>query len=176
MENTKNKIPEKTQRFLNNLEKYLNTKFVYYGSVQRDDYLPNQSDIDIAIFTDNEYSMISRMKTYLHVKQSRFRKFVWKLHSGSKRTVYGYKLKYHDNINNILLEFTIYNNKFKDDLIYEYKRKIQLPLIYRILLNIVKFLFYTTHLISSSWYVYLKRKILSLSVGTDDDNFIMIPL
>jgi len=175
MERPKNKIPEKTQRFLRNMENYLNTKFVYYGSVQRPDYMPDGSDIDVAIFTDNESSTISQIKAYLHLKDTKVRKFVWKLHSGSKRTIYGYKLKYKNKQQNIYIEFAIYNNRFKQDLLHEYKRKIVLPYISICVLNILKIFYYKLHLISFDWYRYLKNKVLTLSVGTPDDNFIVLP-
>ncbi len=175
METTQNKIPEKNLMFLNELSNYLDTKFIYYGSVQRSDYLPQKSDIDIAIFTHNEYSIMSKMKTYLHITGRNFKKFVWKLHDKHRTIVYGYKIKYNNPEKDIIVEFTIYNEKFKSDLIKEYKKKIVLPFYSSIMLYIIKILFYKLHIISGKWYSYLKRKILSLSVGTPDDEFLILP-
>jgi predicted nucleotidyltransferase len=175
METTKNKISEETIQFLNNLSNYLDTKFIYYGSVQRNDYLPQKSDIDVAIFTDNEYSIMSKMKTYLHISGRKFKKVIWRLHNKKRSIVYGYKIKYENPEKDLVVEFTIYNEKFKSDLVEEYQKKFTLPFYCSIMLYIIKILFYNLHIIPGKLYSYLKRKILSLSVGTPDDEFIILP-
>ena len=50
METTKNDLPPNTKKFFYNLSEYLDTKLLYYGSVQRSDYVPGKSDIDVIIF------------------------------------------------------------------------------------------------------------------------------
>lgn len=64
---TKNKLPDSTTNFLNNLSEYLQTPLYFYGSIQRYDYFPGKSDIDIDIFTDNEKSTISKLSNYLQI-------------------------------------------------------------------------------------------------------------
>jgi predicted nucleotidyltransferase len=61
METTKNNLPENVKNFFNDLRKYLDTKLLFYGSVQRSDYFPESSDIDVDIFTDNVGSTMSKM-------------------------------------------------------------------------------------------------------------------
>ena len=64
---------------------------LYYGSIQRSDYVPGKSDIDVDIFTDNEYSLMSKMQHYLHLSKSKFKKVVYII---DNKTTNGYKVKY----------------------------------------------------------------------------------
>jgi preprotein translocase subunit SecE len=78
MTKTKNKIPDSTNNFLNNLSEYLQTQLYFYGSVQRYDYFPGNSDIDIDIFTDNEKSTINKLSNFLQINKTEFKKIIWK--------------------------------------------------------------------------------------------------
>ena len=69
METTKNDLPPNTKKFFYNLSEYLDTKLLYYGSVQRSDYVPGKSDIDVVIFTDNEFSLMNKLQHYLHLNK-----------------------------------------------------------------------------------------------------------
>ena len=46
------------------MQEYLDTKLYFYGSVQRNDYIDNVSDIDICIFSDNIDSTILKVQQY----------------------------------------------------------------------------------------------------------------
>ena len=74
METTKNDLPSDTKKFFYNLSDYLDTKLLYYGSVQRSDYVPGKSDIDVDIFTDNADSLKSKLQHFLHLKKNSFKK------------------------------------------------------------------------------------------------------
>ena len=52
METTKNEIPEYNKIFFEKLKNYLDMKIYFFGSVQRNDYFPKSSDIDVALFTE----------------------------------------------------------------------------------------------------------------------------
>jgi polyribonucleotide nucleotidyltransferase len=49
METTRNKLPDVIQVFFNKLSEYLDTKLLFYGSIQRSDYFPGSSDIDVDV-------------------------------------------------------------------------------------------------------------------------------
>ena len=72
METTKNDLPVNVKKFFYNLSEYLDTKMLYFGSVQRSDYVPGKSDIDIDIFTDNENSIITKMQHFLGSPKSAY--------------------------------------------------------------------------------------------------------
>ena len=115
MNNIRNDFPPDLKKFFNDLKNYLDTDLYFYGSVNRSDYVHGKSDIDIAIFTDNEHSVMTKLQHYLHVKRNAFDKLVWKLYG---KMVYGYKIKCDDYID-INCEIVIYNNDFKETLMNE---------------------------------------------------------
>ena len=108
METTKNKLTNQQQKFLDGLSDYLDIKLLYYGSVQRYDYVDGKSDIDTDIFTDNEESTIAKIQHYLHVEKKDFKKIIWNINN---KIVRGYKIKYKNSF--IELEISIYNNIYK---------------------------------------------------------------
>lgn len=173
METTKHKLPENIKTFFNDLSKYLDTKLLFYGSIQRSDYFPGSSDIDVDIFTDNVGSTITRMQHFLHVKKSSFKKIVWKLsHNG--KVVYGYKIMYKNPDLNLSAEFSIYNNKYKKGVLEQHLKKTVIPFYATIMLFIIKKLYYDLHILSLSYYRYFKMKILSTCIGLPDEQFLVL--
>ena len=65
METVRNNLPQHMNLYFNKLSTYLDTKLYFFGSVQRLDYLENESDIDIAIFTDNMEPMLLKIQNLL---------------------------------------------------------------------------------------------------------------
>ena len=80
MENTKNVLPDHNRHFFKDLSEYLDTKLYFFGSVQRPDYFPGKSDIDVDLFTNNESSTIMKLQHFLGIEKYKFKKFVYKLH------------------------------------------------------------------------------------------------
>lgn len=171
METTKNQLPDDVNKFFKHLGNFLDTKIYYFGSVQRDDYLPGKSDIDLDIFTENEFSTMNKLEHFLNVNKSQFQKVVWLI---KNKVVYGYKLKFKDESINLIAEFSIYNSKFKDLVLSEHLLKLKLPFYITILLNILKSMFYNYSLFSPSSYSYLKRMLLSRGLGLPEDQFLVL--
>ena len=151
-------FPQKTKDFFKRMENYLDTDFYYYGSVNRPDYVHDKSDIDIAIFTDNEYSLMSKLQHYLHLNKKDFKKFVYII---GNDTTTGYKVKYKNDEENINVEFSIYNEKFRHIIIKDHTRKFVLPFYITCLLCILKTFFYTLPILSKSFYADGKKWILN---------------
>ena len=173
METTKHNLPDDVKQFFNGLSNYLNTQLLFYGSVQRSDYFPGKSDIDVDIFTDNVDSTISKMQHYLHVERRKFKKFVWIVNTNNKYTT-GYKIFYRDPSEKFSAEFSIYNEKYKDIILNEHLSKIDLPLHATILLFILKFLYYIIPIIDKDNFKYLKRQILTVCIGKGQDLFVVL--
>ena len=173
METIKNKIPDKTIKFFEELSEYLNTKLLFFGSVQRDDYFPGESDIDVDIFTDNESQTITKMQHFLHVSRKSFKKFVWRLNHNIT-LAHGYKIFYKNKEEGIFVEFSIYNEKYKTGVLKEHKMKTELPFYASWMLIILKFLFYNLHIFSKDVFRYWKKKILSVGIGLPDDQFVVL--
>jgi hypothetical protein len=169
---SKNKLTLEEEKLLNGLSDSLELPLYYYGSIQRNDYVVGKSDIDVAIFTDNENSILMKMQNYLHVNRYNFTRVLWKLKNNNTVT-YGYKLKY--NKNNMHIEFAIYNQKFKSDIIAYQNTTISIPFYITWMLHILKIIYYQYNLISLPFYSYLKRKIFSLVDGSGkEEEFIVL--
>jgi predicted nucleotidyltransferase len=175
METTRNKLPDFADSFFSKLKNYLDTKIYFFGSVQRDDYFPTSSDIDIAIFTDNINSTINKLQLFLNANRNEFKKFVWRLNYDNS-LVTGYKIMYKEPERNFAVEISVYDEKYKDSILSEHNGKTSLPLYATVLLIIIKFLFYTLAIIPAEWYIYLKKTILSTMIFKKPDDFVVLDL
>jgi hypothetical protein len=158
METTKNDLPPNTKKFFYNLSEYLDTKLLYYGSVQRSDYVPGKSDIDVIIFTDNEFSLMNKLQHYLHLNKKSFKKIIYVI---DDTTTYGYKVKYKNNDEDIRAEFSIYNEKFRDIITKEHTKKFTLPIYVSVLLYILKTFYYRIPILTKSFYIDTKKSLLN---------------
>lgn len=171
METTKNELPKNAKDFFYKLSDYLDTKFYYFGSVQRSDYVPGKSDIDVDVFSENEYSLMNKMQHYLHVSKNDFKKVAWIL---DDVPVYGYKLKYENIKENIYAEFSIYNDKFKELILNEHKSKFVLPFHITIMLCILKFFYYQIPLLDKKTFANIKRFTLNTAIGRDSNSKFLV--
>jgi hypothetical protein len=173
MQTTKHEFTPYETQFFNNLRFYLETPLYFYGSIQRSDYFKGYSDIDVDIFTDNESSTISKLQTFLNVENNLFKQTIWKP-SQLNYLIHGYKLMYKDVDNNLQVEISIYNEKYKHEILNDHNRKMDLPYYASIILIIIKLLFYKLNVISKQTYRVLKKKILSTMIGIPIDDFVTI--
>ena len=174
METIKNKLSNNEKFFFHKLSNYLDTQLYYFGSVQRNDYFPSSSDIDVDIFTENENATILKLMNFLNVDRNEFKRFVWTLNNSNNKLAHGYKLMYRNLEHNFSVEFSIYNEKYKQKILYEHNDKTNLPFYATILLVIIKFLYYTLHIIPGSWYRNSKNLILSKLIFKKEDHFVII--
>ena len=133
MNQIRNDFNPNLKKFFIDLKNYLDTELYFYGSVNRSDYVQEKSDIDVAIFTDNEYSTMTKLQHYLHVPRNAFDKIIWKLEGNM---IYGYKIKCNKYTDS-KCEIAIYNNDFKNTLLNEYRNYNHFPLYISILLFIL---------------------------------------
>jgi len=172
IEKTKNKLPNNIKQFFYKLSNYLDTNLFFYGSVQRYDYLPDDSDIDIAIFTENEYSTMVKMQHFLHVERKDFKKFV--LMEDNEEAVDGYKVKYKNEDLNLNAEFSIYNNKYEEIRKNKLSRHIDMPFYVAIALYILKILYYKLNIISNKTYNNYKNIVIHGGMGENKPVFILL--
>lgn len=172
METTKNEMDTYSKIFFLKLGNYLDTQIYYFGSIQRDDYFPGKSDIDIDLFTINESSTIIKLQDFLGIEKYKLKKFVYKLHK-TKKMVYGHKVKYTDPDNNFVTEISIYNEKDKDAVLLEHNSKAILPFYVLWLLIILKTFYYKLGILSEEIYNYFKILIMDFMVEGQDTEFII---
>jgi predicted nucleotidyltransferase len=175
MENTKNKLSYYNSIFFTKLGNYLDTPMYYFGSIQRNDYFPKYSDIDVDIFTDNENSTISKMQHFLHKEKHQFKKFVYRLEK-SKIMVHGYKISYKEKENNLNAEFSIYNEKYKDLILDEHRRKIDLPFYISFFLIILKYFYYDLAILPKYIYIKIKEFLMDTCIDGKKAEFVVIDL
>lgn len=175
METTKNTLSSYSNNFFNKLSNYLETPMYFFGSVQRNDYFPNSSDIDVDIFTENENSTMMKMQNYLQIEKYKFKKFVYRLEK-SKQLVHGYKVKYketdHDHF--LKVEFSIYNERYKEFVLEEHRRKIKLPFYISYLLILLKYLYYDFSILPKFIYVDLKKFLMDVCIDGKHNEFVVI--
>jgi len=157
MNEIRSDFPRDLKKFFYDLQYYLDEDLYFYGSVNRTDYVHGKSDIDVAIFTDNEYSLMTKLQHFLHVKRDSFDKIIWKLDG---KMIYGYKIKC-DKYTNSKCEIAIYNNDFKKLLLDEMKSYNTIPLYVSMLLFIIKVLYYRCHILNYETYSSYKRYIFN---------------
>jgi len=173
METTKNEMPEYNKIFFEKMKNYLDTKIYFFGSVQRPDYFPVGSDIDVAIFTDNIKSTMTKLQSFLNAENSDFKKFVWRLNYDNS-LVEGYKIIHREPAYNFVVEISIYDEKYKEGILNEHNGKTDLPFYATFSLIIIKFLFYTLNIIPAEWYRYLKEIILTKLILKKEDDFVVL--
>jgi len=175
METTKNKLVPELSVFFSRLSVYLDTKLYFFGSIQRNDYFPGLSDIDVDIFTDNEYSIMAKMQSYLNLKKSKFKKLIWKI-SGDV-FAHGYKVTYNfitEMGEKYPIEFSIYNKKYQKNVLYEHNYKTNLPFYISWILIVLKFLHYKLNVFEYSTYKNIKSYVLSNMIGFPKDKFVVL--
>lgn len=168
-----NKLSEHAASFFNRLRDYLETPVYFYGSILRSDYVDGHSDIDTDIFTDNEGRTISQMSAFLHIPTRKFKKIIWRSRI-TNRLIYGHKVMYDDTENSLKVEFSIYNEKNKEEILTTHLSKSNLPTYASVILWILKTLFYHLHLISIENYRFLKNITLSRLIGIPETDFVKI--
>jgi hypothetical protein len=157
--NITNKKLTQTQRdMLNKMSIYLDKPIYIYGSIHRSDYIPGKSDIDIDIFTENESSTINILSTLLNLNKTDFRKTIFKINSFM---AFGYKTKYLNEVDGINFEISIYNEKYKNIILYDHENGRFLPFYITFILYIIKILFYNLKLISNKFYKRCKRFLMN---------------
>ena len=172
METTRNKLTDDEYMFFKNLSGYLETQIYFYGSVQRPDYFPGRSDIDIDIFTDNETATLSKLQHHLHIPKEKFKSFVGKLNNN--RIVKGTKVMYKSQDEEFSAEISIYNEKYKDIVLYEHQSKSSLPFYITFCLVILKFLYYDLHLFPIEYYSPVKKWLLSYGIQLTNSDFLVL--
>ena len=100
---------------------------------------------------------MSKLQHYLHLNKKDFKKFVFII---GNNTTTGYKVKYKNDEENIKVEFSIYNEKFRHIIIKEHTRKFVMPFYLTCLLCILKTFYYTFPILSKTFYIETKNWLL----------------
>ena len=93
----KNKLLVPEEKFLHDLNIFMDTPIYLYGSILRGDYFSTKSDLDVAIFANDSVSAVNKLILFLGINKTKIK--VFKFESRNKQTykkikTYGYKTNY----------------------------------------------------------------------------------
>ena len=175
METTKNKLSAYEKEFFYKMRSYIDKPIYFYGSIQRDDYFPQLSDIDIDIFSDNEFSTLTMLQNYLNLSKNEFKKSIYKMNT-TNTVIPGYKTKYFDTINKLTIEISVYNDKYKDDILEEHLSKFNLPFYIIFILVILKILHYNLGMLPIVYYSKFKKLLTNKYFDNNTAEFVIIDI
>ena len=161
-----NKFTPNQLAFFEHLSTYIDKDLYFYGSITRCDYLPGKSDIDIAIFSDQEQSTIYQISNVLNVKIQDFKKVVYRI---DDVVVQGFKLRYADLYKGVETEISVYSDRYKSVVLQDLRRTETMPLYITIILYVVKVLYYDLQIISKKGYKKAKQFLMNQD---NQNNFI----
>ena len=159
MEKYKDKLNDYKYNFLVDLQNHLNQEFIFYGSINRMDYFKNNSDIDIAIITDNTHSVLFKIQHYLNIDKTNIKKIYQQFNKKNTNIVRGYKIKYKDVENNFRFDMNVYDEKYRTFVLDNIYKHNTMPIVLSALLCILKFLFYKLYLFPKSFFMQIKNAI-----------------
>ena len=179
METTKNDFSPYEKTFFNKMSNYIGEPIYFFGSIQRCDYFPGLSDIDIDIFTFDEKTTLMKLQKFLDMDKSDFKKFVYKIDKkGNKinEVVVGYKTKYIDTENSLTVEISVFNEKYKETILTEHKSKFNLPFYITWFLMFLKVLHYNLGILPIYYYSLIKKIITNTFYDGNKSEFVVIDI
>ena len=169
MEIPKHPLTIKQSNFLNKLRSYLPEKIYFYGSILRDDFLPGISDIDVLYFSkENLQSSVHKLYNLLTQDSSATR--IQMLHflyhsSETKKVISGYKIKYTNVDNGVIIELSMYDDENKELIMKEQLQKARIPLFIVYALLILKILAYKYRVLPEDTFRLIKDKLFIFMSG-----------
>jgi len=172
IEEIKDKISDYDYYFLKNLQAYIDTELIFFGSVKRIDFFRGKSDIDIAIISDNVESVVRKLQNYFNIGKSKIKRSIQK-HNGSTNLIYGYKINYDDFENNLYLEIIIYDVKYKEHINNIIERSNELPFFITLIIYILKIFSYQIQILPENMFKYIKHLIINVYFKENLDKNLM---
>ena len=173
METTKNDFSPYEKTFFNKMSNYIGEPIYFFGSIQRVDYFPGLSDIDIDIFTFDEKTTIIKLQKFLNMESSDFKKFVYKMDK-TNQIITGYKTKYIDIENSLTVEISVFNEKYKESILTEHKSKFNLPFYITWFLIFLKVLHYNLGILPIYYYSLIKKSLTNRFYDGNKAEFVVV--
>lgn len=169
METPKHPLTIQQSHFLSKLRNYLPEKLYFYGSILRDDFLPGISDIDILYFSkENLQSTVHKLYTLLNQdsKATRIQMLHFLYHSSeTKKVVSGYKIKYTNVDNGVIVEISMYDNENKELIMNEQLKKAKIPFYIVYAMLILKILAYKYRVLPEDTFRWIKDNLFITMSG-----------
>lgn len=178
METTKNDLSHYEKIFFDKMSNYIGEPIYFFGSIQRSDYFPGLSDIDIDIFTFDEKTTLIKLQKFLDMDKNDFKKFVYKIDKNNNKNevVIGYKTKYIDTKNSLTIEISVFNEKYKETVLKEHRSKFNLPFYITWFLIFLKVLHYNLGILPIYYYSLIKKTITNKFYDGNKSEFVVVEL
>ena len=88
----------------------------------------------------------------------------------------GYKAPYIDEKNNLKVEFAIFNEKYKDAILYEHRSKFEIPYLLSLILLIFKYLHYDLGILPLEYYRKIKKFLINTCYDDNKSEFVTLPI
>ena len=169
MELPKHPLTIEQSRFFSKLRSFLPEKLYFYGSILRDDFLPGLSDIDVLYFTKDDLKTTVK-NAYRYLQQDTRATKIQMLHflyhsSGTKQIISGYKLKYTNIPDGIIVELSIYDDKFKHMIMDEQRKKASIPFYIVWTMMFLKMLAYKYRVLPEDTFRWVKDRLFISTSG-----------
>jgi len=162
MNDIKDRLGDYKYNFFTNLQNYIDSELLFFGSIKRFDFFPNSSDIDIIIIADNVNEMISKVHNYLQLKKTEVKKIYQRFSKNSGGVITGYKIKYNEPTNDCAFDLLIYDEKYREVVTQNINDINNMEPYMVAVLYIVKYVYYRLGLITNSMYLYLKNALFHM--------------
>jgi predicted nucleotidyltransferase len=174
MEDIKDKLGDDRYYFLKKLQDYVESELVFFGSIKRCDFMKENSDIDIAIISDNIDSTLKKVQNFLNLPDNKIRKIIQKV-PNKNSVIYGYKTNYENESIDLSLEIIIYDEKYRKDIMVHIKRINNFPFYILIPLIILKYFYYKLNIIPKDFLNFFKKIIMHKYLQQElDENLIAL--
>jgi len=155
LEDIKNKLTKNQYIYFFGLKELIDLPIYFIGSIARTDYIPDKSDLDIEIFSDNILSTKLKIE---HLFNYQYKKLKFIIFYINDKPVSGYKYYFEDHTRGIKFDFSVYNIECKDILLQHRKKEIYLPFTYSVFFYMLKYLYYNLNIINKNIYSKLKQQ------------------
>ena len=88
----------------------------------------------------------------------------------------GYKSKYIDESHNLTIEISVYNEKYKKDILHEHNSKMNMPFYITFVLILLKILHYSLGLLPIYYYSMFKKLLTNKFYDNNQAEFVIIDL
>lgn len=175
MESTRHPLPPELARFLVDMKNYIELPLYFYGSIQRSDFFPGESDIDIAVFSENVPSTLAQLLHFLKLAKRRAKQFVTRF-ANTTHVAYGYKIVYTVTLsgNSYPIEIAVYSKNDETAVRSDQNKKASMSAPMMWLLIILKYLYYKLQIIPSTTFNYIKTQIIDNSIVNGRNDFVKI--
>jgi hypothetical protein len=157
IEKIKHNLKKKEYNYFLHLQNEIELPLFFIGSITRSDFFPDNSDVDIEVFSNNITSTKLKVENIFNNGKIEKDKYIVFKINGIPFS--GCKYHVSNERDNIRFDFTIYKKECQNIILYYRDMEINIPFLFTTILVILKYLRYYLNLINSFQYSYIKKQL-----------------